>query len=344
MRPIPSLLALLLAAPFARAQAPAPAPEMQQLAPLVGSWKGAGEVVMAPDAEPLAWTSVSEVCWILGGHFLREDLRVDVDAEDVPGPLRFVTIYGWDARLGQPVVVGVANAGASGPATMRRIDEHTFVGVSAMMERGAPVSERWISRVEGDELTLRIDRASGDGPFYTHVRGRSKRFEGVLAGLREDASALEPRDEHLAFWEPTIGAHDSTGTWQRDPDSPEVELHGTASFAWALGGAALEGRFRDEGEGSPFEALSLTWWDPERQCFALFAANSAGESDLSEGRVLGPGLAVFTSSSVAGGTPGADRVTISFDEETGAMEVAVDRMQGDRPTHRSYTGRTTRRP
>ena len=69
----------VLCGPFAAAQDMdmSPVKQLQRFAPLIGVWEGGGVSTSGRDGPEMAWSARASVGWILGGHFVREHLRIE---------------------------------------------------------------------------------------------------------------------------------------------------------------------------------------------------------------------------------------------------------------------------
>jgi hypothetical protein len=69
-------MSVLLVDSRAQDAAPAPAPELKRLEPLVGNWSGSGKMT-EPGNVTSEWTARGTYRWALDGHFLREDFAIN---------------------------------------------------------------------------------------------------------------------------------------------------------------------------------------------------------------------------------------------------------------------------
>ena len=105
------LSSLILAAAPAVAQAPdtSPAKEVKKFEKLIGTWEGTGTVTHGPGIPTEKWTSRSSCKWALSGHFVREDVRIEVPSQT--NPLEFINLYGWDRENERYVQIEINNMG-----------------------------------------------------------------------------------------------------------------------------------------------------------------------------------------------------------------------------------------
>ncbi len=89
---------------------PQPAKELAKLSRLIGHFKGQGTAKHSPDQPASNWTSITHCRKVLGGHFLREDVRIDM-GEEKPAPLMFRTFYGVDQNNKRFTYQSIGNMG-----------------------------------------------------------------------------------------------------------------------------------------------------------------------------------------------------------------------------------------
>ena len=121
---------------------PKPAPELQKFNRLVGNFEGSGTASMVPGAPAGGWTSQSTYKWILGGHFLQEDTRVDIAAmgEMKMPPMFFRSFYGWNRENKKYMSCSIGNMGPAEIAEIHWSDNDTMIVVNTGIEEGGSTS------------------------------------------------------------------------------------------------------------------------------------------------------------------------------------------------------------
>lgn len=318
--------AALAWAPAFAQEMPRPADGMKKFAPMIGDWEGSGTMRMAPEDSATQWTAVSSVKSILDGHFIQEDLRIDMGTE---APYVMVTIYGWDRELDQPTANTVSNAGAGGAGEVHWLDSKTLVYVGHGLSQGTPQAARWIATYGKDSYTFQMDEASGSGPFFTHAQGKFQRSSKTFSARTQEASvALMPPDPKMKSLDPLLGDYRFEGTVLMAPGMPEMDVTGKETIASILGGTSVLAHVvGDEAGGFVYEAFGFIYWNSVEQCFESFGANNMGELHASRGRWQGNDRLVFTDAHIQDGVPVSQRMTMELKDGKLARVVA-DRFHG----------------
>lgn len=329
----------LLATPFATAQEapPGPAPELQKLAPLVGDWSGSGTAQAGPNT--VKWTARSSCAWVLDGHFLQEDTQVVFD--DMATPMTFRTYHGWDRENGRYVTAAIDNSGGARLEPLHFLPDGTIVQLQRRYQAGQPYAERSRRRIDGDSMALRIDVWTAEGASRTAVEGTLTRGEEAFA-IDWDSAAWNdakpaPELQRLAR---SAGTYTFSGAMVMQPGAPAVKITGTDTFAPVFGGTIFRGESVGEAEGMPGQWRGEVFWsfDPHRKCLAGVYVGNMGEVMTMQAWWAGAGELVSTFAGTRQGTPVAERMVLTFDDEGRAAEAVADTLVGTAAPYRSFWG------
>lgn len=128
-----------------------PGPEHGRLAPFVGRWRTAGQVLASEGSPALRIDGTDEYEWLPGGFFLLHRVDVRIGGE----PVRALEIIGWDAERGDYFMrsfdsqgnAGVMHAGVRDGTWTFQGDAERFTG--GFGEDGGTLSGRWERREGG---------------------------------------------------------------------------------------------------------------------------------------------------------------------------------------------------
>lgn len=155
-------------------QPPRPGPEHAALAPFVGRWSTAGQVLASGSTPALEIVGIDEYEWLPGGFFLLHRVDVRIGGERVQA----LEIIGPDAGRGTYFMRSFDSQG--GTAQMQatvRDGTWTFAGdaerfTGAFSDGGGTLSGRW-ERRDGDDWLPWMDiRLTKDGPSSGEEGGR----------------------------------------------------------------------------------------------------------------------------------------------------------------------------
>jgi hypothetical protein len=145
-----------------------PGPEHERLAPFVGRWKTAGEVLASASTPALEIAGIDEYEWMPGGFFLLHRVDVRIGGERVQA----LEIIGYDAESGSYFMRSFDSRGGTGEMQARVGDDGTwtFVGdaerfTGAFSDDGGTLSGRWERREGGRWLPwmdVRLTKAASE--------------------------------------------------------------------------------------------------------------------------------------------------------------------------------------
>jgi hypothetical protein len=132
---------------------PRPGPEHQALAPFVGRWRTAGEVLASGSTPALEIAGIDEYEWLPGGFFLLHRVDVRIGGE----PVQALEIIGWEAERGSYFMRSFDSQGNASEMRARVDDDGTW--------RFEGDAERFTGRFGdgGDTLSGRWEQREGDG-------------------------------------------------------------------------------------------------------------------------------------------------------------------------------------
>jgi hypothetical protein len=143
-----------------------PGPEHEALAPFVGRWRTAGEVLASGSTPALEIAGVDEYEWLPGGFFLLHRVDVRIGGE----PVQALEIIGWDSERESYFMRSFDSQGNTGEMRARVDDAGTwrFEGdaerfTGTFGEDGGTLSGRW-ERREGDGWLPWMDVRLSKGP------------------------------------------------------------------------------------------------------------------------------------------------------------------------------------
>ena len=179
MRPItlgaiPLIAAQLALAPAARAQEPAPGPEIQKMAYYLGTWTGEGESKAGPFGPAGKLSSTTTCEWFAGGFHL-----VCRGEENGPtGKRTFLNIRAYDEKTKAYTEYGISSLGESEYNTGGTIvgNKKTFAFTLDM--GGKPLALRYTEVQESSTLFTYLAEASVDGgPWAEIAEGKVRKVE-----------------------------------------------------------------------------------------------------------------------------------------------------------------------
>jgi hypothetical protein len=348
---------LLLVCAAVPAQEATPAPELKKFDKLIGSWSGSGTVRWTHDAKPENWTAEVTARWVLGGHFVEEEVTVNL-GPDRPVPLEFRTLHGFDREQNRYVTYSAGSIGESHCCESFWLGDSVYVTPNAGTEGGLPAIDRSMARFSKDSYTYLIERAVGDGPVHVHVEGTFKRGaplarEGGKPPAEKPVVDLEKKTEKVAdkpagilsgSGERMKALEGWRGTWKIKgrvipmPGSQPMEISGTETIESLFGGRVLAARMRGDPspEGRTYEAVAYISWNEHNRCYDDIWANSMGQSGHSEGRFEGKDKLVFTDAGLHFGKPMVKRTVIELDEKGALRRGYSDGISGTTAAERSF--------
>ena len=297
--------------------------ELRKLGHMVGNWEGKGMFYPTPDSEGMPWTSVGSVQWILNGHFLLEDVRIDVGPM-MPVPIQFRTLYGWDAERQIVFTRGVGNMGGGNQGELHWLDEHTIANYNSGVEEGQPFVERGITDLSDDSFVM--ERATAGGPFAAYVDGESKKCEKGFSALSEEADvAAMPASEAMQRVTRMVGSYSYSGKMRPAPGEPQP-VTGELTIERMFGGHALAVHVLPGG-GRP-EMWGFVSWNDREHCYDYFTANAEGRSGVYQARPDGSDMLVFTSMGSSEGMALLERMTLALNDDGSPRSLKADVLRG----------------
>ena len=332
--------AALVCAAATQAQGQRPA-ELKKLEKLVGNWEGKGSFYPVPtpaDAQGMPWTSHSSTRWVLNGHFLLEDMRVDFPPETGMGALVFRTLHGWDPQRKTIFTHTVGNNGVGTRGEIHWLDADTIITVSHGIEQGEAYVERTISKLA--EGTFEMSRATGGGELAVYVEGELKKSDKEFSIFDEDANvAFAPPAPEAGLLQRMAGTYSMSGRVAL-PGTEPAPIDATLELETIFGGHASFVHVKPGG-GRP-ELFGHMYWDAENDCYGYFKATAEGQYVAYQARPVGRDQLLFTAAYTQDGTPTVERIQLGLAPDGGLASLAADVLSGNAPIARVMEGRYTR--
>ena len=293
-----------VAAAVAQEGAPPVAKEMARFKPLIGNWEGSGTVRPAPGAPEMPWTSVSTTESVLGGHFVMDHMKIDV--EGMPVPIIFNSVSGWDPVREQYVSFETSNMGGAGESTMH-FAGNKVISASSGIEDGAVVADIWVTEFEGDAVRFTGHRSIEGGPLFVFVEGTQQRGgPGFSVGPETASTTMAPPIEQMSPLAALAGTWDLEGKWKPRGGAEAIAISGRETTEPILGGHALRSHTTGQGGGVDYEGFGFMAWCPAENCIMSVGYDNMGEYHKAKCWVEGDHL-VAVSAGAYQGRPTASR-------------------------------------
>ncbi len=259
------VFALSVLCPPALAQRP-PATQLKKLEPLIGNWQVSGTLKPTADGEDIPWTAQQSYRWVLRGHFLKEEMIVNLG--DAMPAFASISFTGWDDETQGYVSFQVSNDGELASVETFVPDDDTILTARTRLREGQLVVERGVTKLGDGTYRFETQAAIGDGPFFTLLQGSARRTAAAGSALAVEASAsMAPPAPEMAV----LGT--MSGEYRFGP--PEVENPwGTATVRLIFGGTVQVHQFRT--------ILRYTAWSPADNCYNAIMLVGNGESSKTQ--------------------------------------------------------------
>lgn len=339
-----AVLAVVLCVPFAAAQDMdmSPAKQLQKYAPMAGTWEGTGTVLNNPGGDVDNWTSKSSARWVLNGHFLREDLRIEFDS--MPNPLEFTNLYGWDRENQRHVMIEVSNLGTAKIKDVYWMPDGKMVTADTTMMMGIPIVDRWVTEIGDGEISFTCHEAHGAGPFFELVTGTAKRTTNkhTAVALLDAAFAPQvvgPRAQKMSKLMPLSGDYTMKGWIEMAPGTPKMKISGVESVRPIYDGSLLEvvmqGDPTEATGGFGYEGLAWYSWDDRDGCYKMTYANNMGELSEQNCRQVSDKL-IFTHEGLHMGQPTASRGVLTLTDDGSLNSFSSYALEADRAPRENF--------
>lgn len=331
----------LFATAFCAAQVPSPPEALSAFDAILGNWEGSGKTWAGPGRELGPWTAVSTASRILDGHFVQEDVRVDI-GEMAPAPIIFRSIYAWNPHTKRYVCFSMSNLGFGGFGKAYWTADRKLVSTTTRLQQGIPVTEQSVTEYAKDAFTFRLYGSGGGGAFFLQVEGTFRRGKTAFSASQgTEKLALVPVAEQMRKLEDHWGTWTMKGKLTPMPGAPALAIAGSEEVRPILGGHAHMGIMKgDPVPGAPkaFRGFFYLAWDPEDNCYRSLSIDNFGFFLVERGYLLGERKMISTSAPVLYGVPHAIRGMGQWSEDGSEAKFASDRLAGDAPADRSFEG------
>lgn len=315
----------LLAASLHAQRAPAPAPESKQLAPIVGSWHGKG-TMSEPSGQKTNWTATASFRWVLGGHWLQEDLVFRFEGMEVPFQVR--GYLGYDREHARFVSVSASSDGKVEFEPMT-VQKDAVLAIAARQQGPMAYAQRTVWRRDGDALVHTVDMLLAEGASFAIAEGRFERSRpehdaNVDVDLGAKAFMNLPAHADVKRLCRMQGVYDVEGTMVPAPGVPAMAIRGVDTFRAIFGGTVLHGHTDGSAEGMEGRYEAVVCWardDANGGLVGVHVSNH-GEVGRMQATWTEDGRLLATTSGQRAGQAMLQRMLLSFDEK-GAATGAV---------------------
>lgn len=336
-------LFLVLPGLLAAQEMPKPAPELQKLAPLIGSWHGAGTAQMGPGAAS-KWESQSTYAWALGDFFVQEDTVVTFS--DMARPLVMRNYLGWDAENARYVSIGCDNEGTVGANRLEMMDDGSMVQLVEGFHEGRCYFERYSSRVNGDEMTFSIDMMRAEGPAGQAVQGTMKRTDKPAPVAMNAGAFMAPPAPAITKLAKSAGTFDVKATMIMAPGAPQMNITGTDVVKPVFDGTIVHVHTTGAAEGQPGEYVGELFYgfDAKQGCIrAVYVSNMGEVGEMTGTFTDGDKSFVLTSSMRYQGQPCVQRMVMEFGADGAPTKAVGHVMMGTAEPYESWKATYTKK-
>jgi hypothetical protein len=249
--------AVLFAGGAAAQEAPKPAVELARLAGRVGNWRGEGTMTEPGDVVT-KWTARGTSVWLLGGHWLREDLEIAFEGLSTPYVQR--SFLGWDREAKGFVRLAITNAGLAQRQRLALGDDGALTVLAVQRQGDMTYAERVVQTPDGDALVHEVDLLLPRGPSLATAKGRLTKGGDGFA-LDPAAPAFFGAEPHadLVRLGRCAGEYEVASTVAMGPGAP-LQVQSVETFARAFGGMILFGTSKGRVDGTPIAYAGEVCW------------------------------------------------------------------------------------
>jgi len=330
------LVAILLFSLPSFGQGAAPHASMAKYEPMLGNWVGRGFVRETAESEPIAWVAVQSVTKVFGGQFVQTDMRIEFDG--APSVLEFREILGWDRKHDRPQHVIFSNAASAEVVDSRFVDDNTLVSVRhGWMDQVSEV-ERTTLTFGAGAYTMKMDRARGSEPMFTHVEGRFVKGERTFSARSPEANIvfLEEADGHMGRIAVMTGNYTFQGWTKPNIAGEKLNIEGANGIETIFGGHVLTSHISGNLIGSTvtFETWTYTTWSADKKCYVSVALDGGGGMSISEARWNGAKQLLYTGVNTQIATPRMRRRVLDLEDDGTLATLFGDSLFGSAEPYR----------
>jgi len=255
---------------------PKPAPQLQKLAPLIGSWHGTGTAQMGP-GEPSKWESDHTYAWALGNFFVQEDTVVRF--EGMPKPLVMRSYHGWDGENNRFVTVGADNDGSAKVNGLQFMEDGSMVQFVESYHEGQTYFERYTTKVDGDSMTFAIDMIGLVGPAAQAVKGTMKRTDKQTPAALDASAFTATAPAAIRQLGKTAGTYSVKASMIMMPGTPPMKITGQDEVQTLFDGNIVHVHTTGTAEGSPEQYVGEVFYgfDHRQGCISAVYVSNMGE-------------------------------------------------------------------
>lgn len=293
-----------------------PAAQVQKFKHLIGTWEGSGKLFKKPGSEASPWTAKAIIRKALGGHFIREDVVVDL-GEAATGTLIFRSYFGFNKETKRFMILGASNAGEVEANVIDWADKDTFVYTSTENLEGQVIHDRWIVKTTADTYSILCKRSIGAGEEFTHVEGSYKRSENKIKAVALKASAsFLPPPKPMTRASKMAGVYKLKGSMVPMPGAPEMAISGVETATPIFGGSVIAFEIAgDPVQGMPaYEAFSAMAWNNTKNCYSMIYVSNMGECGEASSWYVNDTTMVTTNAGIRNGQPMVERSILTLDK------------------------------
>lgn len=300
---------------------------VQPFAQLVGRWKAEGRIQRTTDAAVKTFTAKVDARWVLGGHFVQEDMNVSIDGVV---QLQTRTMYGRDPARDRFIAASVANDGRSRLSEVVWTEANKLVAITREMFEGRPVLIRSVWDFDGARYRYLLERSTGDGAWQSVAIGTFEKSDEAASQATESAGGAGVGAE-MARLAPMAGRYTLDAERLDAAGRTLVEASGTDTVRTMYGGQVLDARTMLRATDREFESHRYLAWDPTGQRYQVFSFDDNGGVGVTrlrwedEDALVGEAVetdgieSVLASTRIEIGTPGIRRVMTRTVRGTGEI-------------------------
>lgn len=343
-RTLPSFVCLLLAAAAGAQAPPKPAPELQKLAPYVGTWSGSGTMT-EPGGKVTKWTGSGTCAWCLDGHFLQEDWQIAF--EGMPAPKVMHTRLGWDRAHQRYVSAYVGNDGEVSLDEFQILPDGARLETMVKQQDGASYALRSRFRLVGDTLVHTVDLLMPEGNSTQIVDGTFTRGGKAFAGGFDCATWMGVVSHaSIARLGKAAGTYASSGSVCAVPGQPPVPFRGTETFRRVFGDTVVYGRSEGAADGAAAQYVGEVFWghDARRDGLVGVYVSNMGDVMQMEARWSADGKLVTTSAPRFGEQLAVQRMVMEFDAAAAPKQAVGHWIVGTNAPEECFRAAYTKKP